>query len=399
MPPETFTSAIAAQDTSPAESEIPVTGILQAAASPILSISRRTRNTPFTRRVTEAGVKGYTVYNRMLLPTFFESIEEDYHHLKTHVQLWDVSVQRQIELRGPDARALVQYITPRDLGKMADDQCYYIPVVDDTGGMLNDPVAVKHSTDRWWISIADSDLLLWLKGLAIGRGMNVDIFEPDISPLAVQGPKANELMSRVFGEEIKQLGFFRHRKFEFNGDQITIARSGFSKQGGLEIYVEGAHHAEPMWDSLIEAGHDLNVRAGCPNLIERIEAGLLSYGNDITRLNTLHEAGLARFCKTKREIDCIGKEAIARDNKNGPDRQIRGVMFGGARAPSCTTPWFMTADDIHAGQITSCAYSPHLEANVAIAMVEKTHWEPETAVIIHAPDGPREGVVKALPFT
>ena len=129
---------------------------------PILSISPRIRSTPFTERVKAAGVKAYTVYNHMLLPTVFNSLEEDYHHLKKNVQVWDVSVERQIEIQGPDSQTLIQMITPRDLSKMRDDQCYYIPVVDDSGGMLNDPVAVKHSQNKWWISIADSDLIYWI---------------------------------------------------------------------------------------------------------------------------------------------------------------------------------------------------------------------------------------------
>ena len=270
-----------------------------------LSITRRIRSTPFTRRVTEAGVTAYTVYNRMLLPTVFESVEADYHHLKKHVQVWDVACERQVEVKGPDASKLIQMLTPRNLAKMRDDQCYYIPVVDETGGMLNDPVAVKHSNERWWISLADSDLLYWIKGLAIGRNLDVDIFEPDVSPLGIQGPKSDELMTRVFGDDIRNLKFFRHRQITFNEKTFTVARSGYSVQGGFEIYVDGTENGEPIWDALFEAGTDLNVRAGCPNGIERIEGGLLSYGNDMTHENTPYEAGLGKFCKGDAAKGCI----------------------------------------------------------------------------------------------
>ncbi|MGB0907702.1 MAG: dimethylsulfoniopropionate demethylase [Maricaulaceae bacterium] len=365
---------------------------------PILSISTRTRSTPFTRRVTQAGVKGYTVYNRMLLPTVFDSLTEDYHHLKNHVQVWDVSCERQVAIKGPDASRLVQMLTPRNLAKMKDDQCYYIPVVDETGGMLNDPVAVKHDDEHWWISIADSDLLYWVKGLAAGRGLNVDISEPDVSPLGIQGPKSDALMARVFGEGIRDLKFFRHRKINFNGTSFTVARSGYSLQGGFEIYLEGHQHGESLWDALFEAGQDLNVRAGCPNLIERIEGGLLSYGNDMTRANTPYECGLGKFCKGAAAEDCIGADVLRVEKENGPKRQIRGLSISGNAVPACRTPWPVTVDGAQAGQVTSAAWSPDHNTNVAISMIDRAHWDYGNIVSVHTPDGTREAVLTKLPL-
>jgi len=368
--------------------------------APALSITRRIRSTPFTRRVTEAGVKGYTVYNRMLLPTVFESVEPDYHHLKQHVQVWDVSCQRQVEVKGPDAAKLIQMLTPRNLAKMQDDQCYYIPVVDETGGMLNDPVAVRHSEDRWWISIADSDLLYWVKGLAVGYGLNVDIFEPDVSPLGIQGPKSDDLMARVFGEDIRDLKFFRHRKISFGGKDFTVARSGYSVQGGFEIYVEGAENGEPIWDALFEAGQDLNVRAGCPNGIERIEGGLLSYGNDMTQANTPYEAGLGKFCKGDAAKGCIGADVLQRELENGPKRQIRGLAIAGGAVPACQDAWpLLNENGNAAGQVTSAAWSPDFDTNVAIGMVEKSDWKIGTKLTVQTPDGERECEVRKLPFS
>ena len=364
-----------------------------------LSISRRTRSTPFTRRVTESGVKAYTIYNRMLLPTVFESVEADYHHLKKHVQVWDVACERQVEVKGPDATELVQMLTPRNLKKMKDDQCYYIPVVDDKGGMLNDPVAVKHSDTRWWISLADSDLLYWIKGLAVGRQMNVDIFEPDVSPLAIQGPKSDALMARLFGEDIHNIKFFRHRKITFADQEFTIARSGYSVQGGFEIYVEGTQYGEPLWDALFEAGQDLNVKAGCPNLIERIEGGLLSYGNDMTQANTPYEAGLGKFCKGGAAIGCIGSEALQQERENGPKRQIRGVSISGTPLVPCRSPWPILDNNGHfVGQITSAIWSPDLKTNIAIGMVDKMQWDIGTQLTAMSPEGSRDCVVQKLPF-
>lgn len=355
--------------------------------------SRRIRRTPFSEGVEAAGVKGYTVYNHMLLPTVFRSIEEDYRHLKSAVQVWDVAVERQVELRGPDAARLVQMLTPRDLRGMLPGQCYYVPIVDETGGMLNDPVALKLSEDRWWISIADSDLLYWVKGLAYGYRLDVLVDEPDVSPLAVQGPLADQLMARVFGEAVQAIKFFRFGWFDFQGVSMAVARSGYSKQGGFEIYVDGTANGMPLWHALMEAGRDLDVRAGCPNLIERIEGGLLSYGNDMTRNNTPHECGLGRFCSTQTAIGCVGRDALLRVAKEGPVQQIRPIAIDG-KIPVCDRPWPLIAKGKKVGQVTSAAASPDFGTNVAIGMVRMTHWDEGTTLEVDTPDGPRAAQVQ-----
>lgn len=355
----------------------------------IIARSSRLRATPFTPRVEAAGVKGYSVYNRMLLPTAFESMEADYHHLKSHVQVWDVAVERQVELNGPDATKLMQVLTPRDLSKMQSDQCYYVPIVDDNGKMLNDPVALKHSDTRWWISIADSDLLLWVKGLAVGMNLNVDVFEPDVSPLAVQGPKSDQLMERVFGSEVKDIRFFRKKRLKFANTSFIVARSGYSKQGGFEIYVEGGQHGVYIWDALFEAGEDLNVRAGCPNLIERVEGGLLSYGGDMNMTNTPLECGLGKFCSLTQNVDYIGKAALMREAKNGPSKQIRPISVLGDPLTPLQSPHSIINGNREVGQVTAAVWSPDFKTNVAIGMVDKDHWNPGTEFDIYTHDGRR----------
>ena len=366
---------------------------------PALSISRRLRSTPFTRRVTEHGVKAYTVYNRMLLPTVFESVEFDYHHLKKDVQVWDVSVERQVEVRGPDARQLVQWVTPRSLTKMQDDQCYYIPMVDDTGGMINDPVAVKLADDQFWISLADSDMLYWLKGLAIGKNLNLDVFEPDVSPLAIQGPKSDDLMADIVDDSIRDLRFFRHAQFNIGGKDYLVARSGWSKQGGFEIYLEGSENGEKVWDLLFDAGEKYNVRPGCPNAIERIEGGLLSHGNDMTHENSPLECGLSKYCHDDAMEVCIGGEALRAEKETGPKQRIRGLNISGERVPGCRDTWpILSEDGDNIGHITSAAWSPDFNTNVSIGMVAKSHWKPGTNVQVVTPDGTRDAVVSKLPF-
>ena len=368
-------------------------------SAPLLSRSKRLRRTPFSDRVEASGVRAYTVYNHMLLPTLFDTQEADYQHLKEHVQVWDVSCERQVEIEGPDAFKLVQMLTPRSLTNLEYGRCFYTPMVDETGGMLNDPVALKVNENRYWISIADSDLLLWVKGIAVGAGLKVDVREPDVSPLAVQGPKSEDLMARVFGDAVRDIRFFRFERLRFGDNAFIVARSGYSKQGGFEIYLEGSENGEALWDTLFAAGEDLNVRAGGPNTIERIEGGLLSYGNDMTRENSPFECGLGKFAQPDEAAGCIGRDALLREAVEGPARQIRGVRIEGSAVPVCTEAWTVTVAGERAGQVTSAAWSPDLEISVAIGMIERAHWEPGTPVEVAAPDGLRAGVVAELPFT
>ena len=359
-----------------------------------LAPSRRLRRTPYSEGVEAAGVSAYTVYNRMLLPVVFESMEADYRHLKEAVQVWDVACQRQVELRGPDATRLMRMLTPRDLRDLPPGRCAEVPVVDETGGMLNDPVAVRLAEDRWWISIADSDLLLWIKGIADGCRLDVRVEEPDVNPLAVQGPKAEDLVARIFGDAVRALKFFDFGHFDFRGRRVVVARSGYSKQGGFEIYVEGAEIAMPLWHALFEAGRDLDVRAGCPNLIERIEGGLLSYGNDMTRENTPHECGLGQFCDTVAAVGCIGRDALLRASREGPVRQIRAIAIAGDAVPVCDRAWPVLVGGERVGQVTSAVWSPEFHTNVAIGMVRRSHWTAGTEVQVETQHGLRDAVVR-----
>ena len=347
-------------------------------AGHLISPSTRLRRTPFSSRVEAAGVKAFTVYNHTLLPTVFRSVEEDCAHLKRAVQVWDVSAERQVELRGPDAARLLQMTTPRDLSRMKDDQCYYVPMVDENGGMLNDPVAIRHAPDRFWVSLADSDMLYYFKGLANGYGMDVQVFEPDVSPLAIQGPKADDLVRRVFGDDIVATRFFRHKTVQISGKDMIIARSGWSKQGGYEVYLDGTEHGEVLWDMLFEAGKDLDVHAGCPNGIERIESGLLSYGNDLTLDHTPFEAGLGKYCHLD-EVQCLGHRALVQ--KSTPERMIRAVAIAGEKVPNCTSPWVLRGPNgEYAGKVTSAAWSPDFNTNVSVATVEAAFWDAGTTL-------------------
>jgi len=365
-----------------------------------LNMSRRIRRTPYTDRVEQVGVRGFSVVNHMLLPKAFQtSVEEDYWHLREHVQIWDVSCQRQVQIAGPDAATLVQWMTPRDVGKAKVGDCLYLPIIDANAGLINDPVMLKLAEDRFWLSIADSDVLLYAMGLALGRGLNVDVSEPDVSPLAIQGPKAEDLLAGLFGDHVRDIVFFKYGWIEFEGTQQLIARSGYSRQGGFEIYLQGGQLGGALWDTIWEAGQAFNIKPGCPNLIERIEGGLYSYGNEMTRENNPFEIGLGKFCVVDGSIDFIGQKALQKIAAEGVTQQLRGVAFAGGSCPTCSIPWPILVDGIQVGQITSAIWSPRLKCNVGQAMIKRGYWEACQPVTVHSQDGlSRNGQIQALPF-
>ena len=365
-------------------------------------MSRRIRRTPYTDRVEAHGVRGFSVVNHMLLPKAYgQSVEDDYWHLRENVQIWDVSCQRQVEITGPDSAKLVQLMTPRDLREIKCGQGLYIPLIDDGAGMLNDPVLQKLDEDRFWLSIADSDILLWAKGLAYGLKLDVQIDEPDISPLAIQGPKAKAVMTSLFGDAIHDLRYFGFAMFEILGTRQLIARSGYSKQGGYEIYLRGSHLGTALWDMIWEAGQPHNIAPGCPNLIERIESGLMSYGNEFTRANNPLECGFGPLCHLGNDFNYIGKRALQRIAKTGPIQRLSGIRFGGGRTPPCGKPFPVTTPDgTQVGQITSGIYSPRLGCNIGLSMVTKSYWNIGTQLRVNTPDGvARNASVAKLPFT
>lgn len=338
-------------------------------SAPFITFSRRLRETPFTSRVLAGGAQSFTVYNHMLLASWFRGVEADYWHLCQHVQVWDVSCERQVQIKGPDAYQLVQWMTPRDLSKAQSDQCFYVPLCDEQGRLINDPIAIHVAADTWWLSIADSDVLLWAKGLATGQGLDVEITEPEVWPIAVQGPKADALMARVFGEEVKDIRFFRYRRLHYRGHDFIVARSGWSHQGGFEIYVDDASLGQVLWDELFEQGVDLHVGHGCPNNIERMEAGLLSYGNDMDSAMTPLQCGLDKYCHLDRDLPSLSVAALAEQKRNGVPSRLMGVVV--PDLPPQSGGFTLQIDGKTAAEITSHCYSARYHAWLAFALISR----------------------------
>tara|TARA_B110000438_G_C15808768_1_gene648638 strand:+ start:1636 stop:2748 length:1113 start_codon:yes stop_codon:yes gene_type:complete len=340
-----------------------------------ISKSRRLRSTPYTSKIEAQGVSSYTIYNHMLLPASFEgTLEDSYYHLKKYVQVWDVAAERQVEISGKDSSKLVQLMTCRDLSKSKDGRCYYCPIIDDKGCIVNDPVILRHNSNRWWLSIADSDVILFAKGLAIGMKLDVKIFEPNVNIIAVQGPKSFALMAKIFGNNINKLKFFGFDHFTFKGVKHLIARSGWSKQGGYEIYVENTNSGLDLYDYLFEVGKEFNVKPGCPHLIERIESALLSYGNDIDSSDNPFECGFEKYVNFSNDIDYIGKEALKKIKSQGVDKRLMGIFLDNKNINISSSINIKDIDNNNIGELRSGVYSPHFNKTICIAMINKEYW-------------------------
>ena len=367
-----------------------------------LNFSRRIRRTPFTASVEKYGVTGFSVVNHTLLPKSFQnSIEDDYLHLQKYAQIWDVGCQRQVEIKGKDALKLIELMTPRSISELNSKKCLYIPLTDENGGIINDPILIKISDEHYYLSVADSDVLLWARGLAIGLGLNVRIREPDVWPLAIQGPKAADVLAKVFGERIHSLKKFNFDYFPLDGSSQLIAKTGYSRIGGFEIYLSRPELGTFLWETILEAGKPENIRPGSPNIIDRVEAGLLSYGNEMTVENTPLECNMDKFLDIYKEEDYIGKKVLLRQIKYGIKRRIKGVIYKGPRLPTITRPLqvFDTDKKTIVGNLTSGAFSPFFKNNIGLGMINEGYWDNNKKILVNINDQEfREGLIKDLPL-
>ena len=370
---------------------------------PAIGIVQRTRKSPFYDATVEWGAKAFTIYNHMLMPLYYDSPEADYWHLMKGVTLWDVAVERQVEITGPDALRLTQMLTPRNLSRFRIGQCKYAPIIAEDGGMINDPLILRLGEDHFWLSLADSDVLLWARGVAYGLGLNVTVREPDVSPLALQGPKADLVAAALFGDWIHDLRFFRFRELEWEGIPLVIARSGWSKQGGYELYLRDGRFGVELWNRVMTAGKPFAIAPAAPSGIERVESGLLSYGNDMTLENNPFEIGLEQYCDLEQEADFIGKAALRQIVAAGIKQKLVGLIIQGERLPGNEHHWPLLYDaTLHdttsCGHVTSATYSPRLQRNIALAMVPIAFAKAGTSLIVETPQGRRQAIVSSVPF-
>ena len=364
-----------------------------------LVFSPRVRKSPYFDSTMKYGAQAFTVYNHMYLPIAFEGPEEDYKKLLNGVQLWDVGCERQVQIKGPDAEALSQFLTPRNIKKCSKGQAMYAPFLDFKGGFINDPVMLKIDEDHFWFSLSDGDSLLWAQGIAAGYNFNVEIIEPDVSPLQVQGPNSTQLMAKVFGDWVNELGFYKFKELTHEGIPMVIARMGYSRERCYEIFLQDHSKGDSLWEMLWQEGQDLNISAGTPNVILRLEAGILSYLGDMDRTNNPYEVGLDWMIDLDQEDDFIGKEALREINLKGPKNKLMGAEIHGERMTVFNSePWPVLIDGKKVGSMNALVYSPRLDKNICYTILDIDHAQSGTNIVICAPDKELKATLVDLPW-
>ena len=343
---------------------------------PEISFSTRIRKSPFFDSTMKWGVQGFTVYNKMYMPTFYRSYVDDYWSLVNDVTLWDVAGERQVEITGNDAEKFIEYITPRDISKCKIGQCIYVLLTEKNGGIVNDPIVLKLSNNHFWLSIADSDVLLWCKGIASSNNFDVHIYEPDVSPLALQGPKAPDVMNKVAGSWSKELKFFNFKETSIENIPVLIARSGWSGEVGYEIYLRDGSKGNKLWEIFMEAGMEYNIAPATPSQINRIENGMLSYGSDMTLNENPFEINMGKFVDLDKKANFLSKEALNRIYKQGVKKKLVGIeIISDPFKDFVADHLILQFNDKNVGKITSSVYSPRLKKNIGLALIDKRNEE------------------------
>ena len=334
------------------------------------------RKSPYFDSTVKWGATGFSVYNHMYIPRDFGSPEQNFWNLIENAILCDVAVERQVEITGLDAYKFTQLLTPRDLSKLEVGQCKYVLIVNNDGGILNDPVLLRLAENHFWLSLADSDILLWAQGVAVNSGLNVKITEPDVSPLQLQGPNSGKIMIKLFGEDIQSLKYYWLREYSLDGIPLIVSRTGWSSELGYEIYLRDGSKGNDLYEKIMEAGKVHGLKPGHTSSIRRIEGGMLSYHADADINTNPFELGLDRLVNLDSEINFIGKESLKKIKKQGIKRKQVGLELHcePLKGPN-TTFWSIYNNDKEIGKVTSAVYSPRLKKNIALAMLSIDHSE------------------------
>ncbi len=360
--------------------------------------SARLRPSPFYEATLAAGVTAFTTYNHMLMPTSFGAPEAEYWRLLNGVAQWDVAVERQVQLQGPDAARLAQILSPRDLSACKVGQGKYVPLCNHAGTLINDPILLKLDDDRYWFSIADSNIWFWARAIAAERGLRVEVSEPDVSPLAVQGPKAEDVVAALFGDWIRDLKYFWFRETTLDGIPVAVARSGWSKQGGFELYLMDGSQGTRLWNLVAEAGKPWDIGPGNPNFCERVESGLLSYGGDTDDATNPFEVRLGKYIDLGVPDDVVGIQALRRIHSEGPRRHQLGVVLDGDTPTALGFRWHpILKDGVRVGDLTNCVWSYRLKRNIGFALLA-TRAKAGDTVQVHKDGSLIPGTLQELPF-
>ena len=357
------------------------------------------RKSPFFDATVRWGATGFSVYNHMYIPRDFGDPEKNFWNLVNDAILCDVAVERQVEITGPDAFQFIQLLTPRDLSKLSIGQCKYVLITNEKGGILNDPVLLRLDENHFWLSLSDSDILLWAQGVAVNSGLNVSINEPDVSPLQLQGPKSREIMVKLFGESIRDLKYYWLKELELDGIPLVVSRTGWSTELGYELFLRDGTQGDKLWEMIMMAGNEYGLQPGHTSSIRRIEGGMLSYHADADIHTNPFEMGLERLVSLDSDINFIGKKALIEIQKKGIKRQQIGLEIEGESLTGPNTIfWEIFCDDKIIGKVTSAVFSPRLEKNIALAMVDKNYTEIGMKLLVEIYGVLRDAIIVEKPF-
>jgi len=364
--------------------------------NPHVLLYPRIRKSPFFYASRRHGVAMYSVYNHTYHPRHYGDPVAEYWALLEGVTLWDVGVERQIEISGPDAFDFTNLLVTRDLSKCKVGQCKYVFLTDQHGGILNDPILLRLEENRFWLSLADSDILLWARGVAVHAGMDVRIEEIDVGPVQVQGPKSYALMRDLLGEAVTDIRYYYLHEFTIDGIEVIVSRTGYTGEIGYEIYVKNASRdAERLWALVWEAGQAHGLRVIGPCHMRRIEGGMLAHGADITVDTNPFEVGMGYdwMVDLDQKADFIGKDALRRIKAEGPARKLVGLELGGAPLGTYNDGSMIDAfpvlhDGEIVGKVTSACFSPRLEKNIGLALVPAALSEVGTRFTVDVAEGP-----------
>ena len=357
------------------------------------------RKSPYFDATVRWGATGFSVYNHMYIPRDFGDPEQNFWNLVNNAILCDVAVERQVEITGHDAYKFIQLLTPRDLSKLAVGQCKYVLITNEKGGILNDPVLLRLAENHFWLSLSDSDILLWAQGVAVHSGLNVNIQEPDVSPLQLQGPKSGDIMAKLFGENIKDLKYYWLREIKLEGIPLVVSRTGWSSELGYELFLRDGSQGDRLWEAIMTAGKEYGLQPGHTSSIRRIEGGMLSYHADADIHTNPFEVGLDRLVSLDNEINFIGKEALRQIKQDGIKRKQVGleIVCDSLKGPN-TNFWPISINGKFMGKVTSAVYSPRLKKNIALAMLDIQFSKIGQLIEIHTDFGQQQAVVIKKPF-
>ena len=385
---------------SPSEDSLGVTASSGTRPDPpLISFGPRVRKSPYFDATCRHGAKAFTVYNHTYMPTLYTDPVSEYWSLVKDVTLWDVACQRQIEITGPDAFHFIQFLTPRDLSKCQVGHCWYMILTDEDGGIINDAVMLRLGDQQFWLSPGDGDVLLWVLGAAVNSGMDVNIVEPDVSPLQLQGPRSPWVAKELFGDWVLGLKYYWLKETSLDGIPVVVSRTGWSGELGYEIYLRDSQYGDSLWERVMDVGKKYDIAPITPSVIRSVEGGIFSYASDMTRLDNPFVLGLDRLIDLEQADDFIGKDALKKILAEGVKRRLVGLEMPGEPLQGLNEEfWTVYGGGTEIGHVTRCVHSPRLQKNIGFANVDIKHADIGSPLVLATQAGERTATVCKYPW-